>query len=158
MKRSAELTRKTPLRAKKPMARSRAPKITANRKPKARPGHDKKMLQACKGERCFLAIPGVCRGDVATVVPAHRNEGKGMGLKVPDVFTVPACFHCHTEYDQGVLFTREEKRAIWNAAYAEWQPVREMKLNAVSAAYSRQTNARVVGAATPQRAYGNQER
>lgn len=34
MKRSAELVRKTPLRAKKPMARSRAPKITANRSPR----------------------------------------------------------------------------------------------------------------------------
>lgn len=126
-------------------------------KPKARPGQDKAMLNACRGESCYLAIPGVCHGDVATVVPAHRNEGKGMGLKVADVFTVPGCFHCHAEYDSGKIFSREEKRAIWNAAYAVWQPVREQKFNAmVAASTATKTNARVIGASTPRRAYGNQ--
>lgn len=94
-------------------------------KPKPRPGHDKAMLEACRGQDCWLAIPGVCQGDVATVVPCHRNEGKGMGLKVPDVFTVPGCLHCHSAYDSGRHLTREEKRAIWNAAYERWQPYRD---------------------------------
>lgn len=121
------LVRKKALVANKPMARSRAPKMAANRKPKARPGRDKAMLVACRGERCYLAMPGVCRGDVATVVPAHRNEGKGMGLKVPDWLTVPACFHCHHEYDQGALFARDAKRALWDAAYTRWEPARAKK-------------------------------
>lgn len=123
MKRSP-LIRKTPMKRGTTELR-RTPMRKA--KPKARPGHDKTMLTACGGERCYLAIPGVCRGDVATVVPAHRNEGKGMGLKVADALSVPGCFHCHSEYDQGAAFTRDEKRAIWNAAYAEWQPVRDLK-------------------------------
>lgn len=126
MMRRSPLTRKTAMK-RGTVALRRTPMRKA--KPKVRPGHDKSMLKACKGERCFLAIPGICRGDVATVVPAHRNEGKGAGLKVPDVLTVPACFHCHYEYDQGLIFTREEKRGFWNAAYAEWQPVRERKMN-----------------------------
>lgn len=131
MKRSSELVRK------KPIARSRAPKITANRKPKARPGHDKKMLQACRGERCFLAIPGVCRGDFATVVPCHANwsaYGKGMGIKARDEYTVPGCMHCHRELDQGNYLTKDEKRAVWESAFAEWLPVRAKKLDAKVAA------------------------
>ena len=129
--------KRTELVRKKPMARSRAPKITANRKPKARPGHDKKMLQACKGERCFLAIPGVCRGDFATVVPCHANwsaYGKGMGIKARDEYTVPGCMHCHRELDQGNYLTKDEKRAVWESAFAEWLPVRAKKLDAMSAA------------------------
>lgn len=114
----------------KPMARGNAPlRRTAMKKskPKTRVGHDKKMLAACRGEVCWLAIPGVCRGDVATVVPAHRNEGKGMGLKVADALTVPACMHCHAEYDQGHHLTRDEKRAIWDSAFARWTKVRDLK-------------------------------
>lgn len=101
-------------------------------KPKARPGHDKAMLAACRGQQCWLAIPGVCRGDIATVVPCHSNQGahgKGMGLKARDEFTVPGCAHCHTELDQGRLFSREEKRALWNGAFERWQPVRDAGAN-----------------------------
>ena len=91
--------------------------------PKRRPGHDKSMLEACRGQECFLAIPDVCRGDRDTVVPAHRNEGKGMGLKVPDALTVPGCFHCHTWYDQGKA-TREEKRQAFDSAFVRWSSYR----------------------------------
>jgi hypothetical protein len=96
------------------------------RKPKA--GDDKRMRDACRDEPCYLHINGVCIGDVRTSVPAHRNEGKGMGLKVPDEFTIPACAACHFEYDQGTRFLREQKRDMWNAAFAEWAPVRAAKL------------------------------
>src|SRR5690606_30118553 len=112
MKRST-LTRKTPMR-RTAMKRS---------KPKARLGRDKVMLNACRGERCYLAIPGVCRGDVATVVPCHANwsaYGKGMGIKARDEFTVPGCMHCHRELDQGNCLTKEEKRVVWESAHAEW--------------------------------------
>lgn len=97
-------------------------------KPKPRPGHDKAMLEACRGQDCWLAIPGVCQGDVATVVPCHSNQqehGKGMGIKARDEFTVPGCRSCHAETDQGRLFTKEEKRAIWNAAYERWKAYRD---------------------------------
>lgn len=74
---------------------------------------------------CYLQVPGVCCGDTATVVPAHRNEGKGMGLKVPDKLTVPACHACHYAYDQGADMSREEKRQLWNAAYDRWSAYRD---------------------------------
>lgn len=116
------LRRKTPLaRGTSQLRRSTIKK----RAPKKRPGHDKRMLEACRGQHCYLRIPGVCRDDTATTVPAHRNEGKGTGLKVPDKFTLPACFWCHFEYDQGMRFTREEKRGFFNAAYPRWAAYRE---------------------------------
>jgi hypothetical protein len=87
-----------------------------------------KYLEACRGEPCFLRIVGVCWGDTESVVPAHRNEGKGMGLKVPNILTCPACYACHAEYDQGKRFTREQKRELWNAGYSEWEPVRNRKM------------------------------
>lgn len=116
MKRSG-FKRKSPVSLKRSTMKRRAPK--------KRPGHDKTMLEACRGAHCYLAIPDVCLGDTESVVPAHRNEGKGMGLKVPDEFTVPACFTCHQEYDQGKRFTREEKRELWNAAYKRWAAYRD---------------------------------
>jgi len=88
-----------------------------------------KYLAACRGEPCFLRIPGICNGDWTTCVPAHRNEGKGMGLKVPNYLTIPACYACHAEYDQGRRFLRDQKRNMWNDAYVEWQPVRARKMN-----------------------------
>jgi hypothetical protein len=87
-----------------------------------------KYLAACKGERCYMGV--ICGGEASPdiVVPAHRNQGKGMGLKVSNELTLPACHWCHTEYDQGRRFTREEKRDMWNQAYAEWEPVRARKM------------------------------
>lgn len=123
MKRS-ELVRKRPMApAGKAMKRS----TFKRRAPKRRAGHDSTYLAACRGQRCYLAITGICSSDRSTVVPAHRNEGKGMGLKVPDILTVPACFACHHQYDQGGMFTREQKRAFWNDAYARWSADRDGK-------------------------------
>lgn len=89
--------------------------------PKKREGHDKSMMLACRGKCCYIQFEG-CKsyeGD-ETVVAAHRNEGKGMGLKNPDEQTVPACHSCHMELDQGNKYTREEKRKAWNNAYERW--------------------------------------
>lgn len=104
--------------------------------PKKRVGHDKSYLLACRGELCFIRIPGICIGGVDTTVPAHSNQskhGKGMGIKADDKYTVPACHACHVEIDQGNRFSREEKFALWDAAYARWEPVREIKLSVKSA-------------------------
>ena len=47
---------------------------------------------------------------------AHRNEGKGMGLKTDDCLTASLCPRCHAEIDQGKDMTREERRARMDAA------------------------------------------
>ncbi len=152
LKRSAPLTRKTPLRAtafrRAPQAFAGVDRLTSGtgatltrqstlqraaikrRAPKKRSGHEPKYLAACRGERCYLQFAGCCsyEGD-PTVVPAHQNQGKGAGLKVPDRFTVPACYHCHTLYDQSGI-DREVKRATWDWGYTRWEPVRAQKLAA----------------------------
>lgn len=125
--RTAPLTRKTPLKAGGGLART----PFKRRAPKKRPGyHEPKYLAACRGEPCYLQIPGVCRGERESVVPCHANwsaYGKGMGLKVHDRFTVPACHFCHALYDQSGI-DREIKRATFNWAYTRWVPVRASKM------------------------------
>ena len=118
MMRRAALSRGTATLRRTPMKR---------KTPKRRPGHDKAMLDACRGQPCYLAIPGVCRGDIATVVPCHANSsryGKGMGIKAHDKFTVPGCMHCHQWLDQGPA-DRHVKAAHWDWAYNRWSAVRD---------------------------------
>lgn len=131
LKRSAPLTRKTPMsrvsRASTPLSRS----TFKRRAPKKRAGHEPKYLAACRGEPCFLQIPGVCRGERDTVVPCHANwsdYGKGMGIKAPDIYTVPGCARCHACLDQGMTLTKAEKRATWEWAYTRWSAARDSKL------------------------------
>jgi hypothetical protein len=127
MLRRTPLTRKTPLKATAGL--TRAP--FKRRAPKKRPGyHEPKYLAACKGECCYLRFPGCASyPEDPTVVPAHQNEGKGMGLKVADRFTVPACYFCHALYDQSGI-DREIKRATWSWGYTRWEPVRAEKMAA----------------------------
>lgn len=50
------------------------------------------------------------------VQAAHRNEGKGAGMKTSDCLTAALCPECHSEIDQGKHMTREDRRATMNAA------------------------------------------
>jgi len=131
------LQRKTPmargtsvLQQKKPLARGQAQlarqatPIRSRSKTNANPRPATGEAALCRGRSCYLAIPGLCRNDVATVVPAHSNQaqhGKGRGIKAHDVYTVPACFLCHAELDQGNRFTRLEKFALWDQAFERWR-------------------------------------
>ena len=47
---------------------------------------------------------------------AHRNEGKGMGMKTSDALLAALCVDCHRELDQGKNLSREERRDMWNRA------------------------------------------
>jgi hypothetical protein len=42
-----------------------------------------------------------------------------MAMKVSDAWTVPLCPECHSEFDQGRKWTRDEKRAM----FLEWLAV-----------------------------------
>lgn len=119
------LKRNKPRSMVKPSARSKSVKVSWFKTAKQRGNGEDKL---CRGQQCFLQIPGICCNDPQTVVPCHSNQsrhGKGMGHKAEDIFTVPGCWLCHREIDQGKTFTKEEKFAIWDAAYAEWEPVRD---------------------------------
>jgi hypothetical protein len=50
------------------------------------------------------------------VQASHRNEGKGMGMKVSDALTAALCAHCHHEIDNGPNMVREERRALMDRA------------------------------------------
>ena len=47
---------------------------------------------------------------------AHRNEGKGTGMKTSDALLAALCVDCHRELDQGKNLSREERRDMWNRA------------------------------------------
>ena len=47
---------------------------------------------------------------------AHRNEGKGMGMKVGDHLCAALCPQCHFETDSGKGLTRPERRAQMDRA------------------------------------------
>lgn len=50
------------------------------------------------------------------VQAAHRNEGKGMGLKVDDCLTAALCPECHARIDNGRDMSRDERRAEMDRA------------------------------------------
>lgn len=127
MKRS-ELKRKTPMaRGTSTLARQSKPmrsRSKTNSDPRPKTGE----AELCRGQPCYLRIPGVCVGGTETTVPCHSNQarhGKGRGIKAYDTYTVPGCWRCHAAIDQGAQLTREEKFALWDDAYARWVLVRD---------------------------------
>lgn len=69
-----------------------------------------KWLQAVREIECCV----IC-GNYG-VQAAHRNEGKGVGLKVEDCLTAALCHECHAAIDNGRDMTREERRAEMDRA------------------------------------------
>lgn len=138
MMKRTPLVRRTPLQAKAPMTRTPW-KRSSKRKHKIAGHHDQKLLDACRGEPCYLIVPGVCRRapQDPTVVDCHGNwadTGKGMGLKAADRFSVPGCAACHYWLDFGTTASREVKRITFFDDLARWEPVRAAKLGARMAA------------------------
>lgn len=50
------------------------------------------------------------------VQAAHRNEGKGFGMKTSDCLTAALCPACHAEIDHGNAMSKEQRRAEIDAA------------------------------------------
>lgn len=113
------LSRKTPMK-----------RTAMKRKaPKKRPGHDAKMREVCRGQDCWLQIPGICLRipENPSVVPCHANwheYGKGGALKAADKYTVPGCGLCHHWLDFGKA-AYDDKKAAWESAYARWSAYRD---------------------------------
>jgi transposase-like protein len=74
----------------------------------------KKLLQSARDMYCME-----CGRQDGTVVAAHRNEGKGMGMKVPDWQVAYLCHDCHYALDNAKDMTRDERRAMWNRCYVK---------------------------------------
>ena len=63
--------------------------------------------------RAVSALPCVVCMREGESQAAHVNHiGKGMGMKAPDCWTFPACPACHTEFDQGKSYTKEQRREL----------------------------------------------
>jgi hypothetical protein len=92
---------------------------------------DVNLLKLAKGEMCLLQIADDCLGDEgSTTVAAHSNlmaHGKGRGLKAEDCYTVWSCYKCHSNFDQGGVYSREEKSDLFYDGMlrqvAEWQKI-----------------------------------
>ena len=92
---------------------------------------DPDLLKLAKGEKCLLQISDNCMGDEgSTTVAAHSNfmtHGKAKGLKAEDCYSVWACHNCHSIFDQGGVFTREEKADLFSTALLrqveEWRKI-----------------------------------
>ena len=65
--------------------------------------------------RAVASLPCVICGN-ENVQAAHRNQGKGMGLKVDDCLTAALCVDHHREIDQGNVLSRTERREILDDA------------------------------------------
>ena len=47
-----------------------------------------------------------------TVCAAHRNEGKGMGIKVSDALCAALCYECHYTLDMGKELTKVKPNGL----------------------------------------------
>ena len=74
--------------------------------------------------RAVASLPCVICGMPGYSQAAHGSEGKGMGIKACDLTLFPACCDrpgvrgCHSQLDQGALFTkavRRELEPVWAA-------------------------------------------
>lgn len=78
--------------------------------PKNKPVKSAKWLQAVRELGCCVLCGSY------GVQAAHRNEGKGAGMKTSDCLTAALCPECHSEIDHGKNMDRAERRATMNAA------------------------------------------
>lgn len=68
-----------------------------------------KLLREIPCQHCGIEDGSVCA--------AHRNEGKGMGIKVSDALVAALCLECHYQLDNGRHLSLGERREMWNNTY-----------------------------------------
>lgn len=76
-------------------------------------------MSTAEERRWFAAVAEI--GDCVLcgahgVQVAHRNYGKGMGLKTRPWETAALCMECHVAIDSGKDYTRDERRALMDRA------------------------------------------
>lgn len=74
-------------------------------------------LRSEKYRRAVASLPCAHCGALGYSQCAHANTGKGAGTKVSDLDSFPLCAcqpgrrGCHSIFDQGAMFSKEERRA-----------------------------------------------
>ena len=89
--------------------------------PKAEPVRNEAYRRAVASLSCVICgVPGFSQA-------AHANTGKGMGIKACDMTLFPACADrpdvrgCHSQIDQGALFSKAVRRELEPAWAADTQ-------------------------------------
>ena len=103
-----ELTRSTPLVAKAPMKRSRKG-----------PARRTLAVRSYAWLSCVRQMPRCVRCGAPGVEAAHRDFGKGMGMKTDDVATAALCALCHYLLGTDGNMPREERRAEMDKAIVD---------------------------------------
>lgn len=75
------------------------------------------MFRSEAFRRLVCELPCQHCGTAGQTQPAHRNQGKGTGIKVSDALCAALCVECHSALDQGRDMTRQERREMWDQAY-----------------------------------------
>lgn len=65
-----------------------------------------------KHRRLIASLPCIACGIEGSTQAAHRNEGKGLGIKACDSQMMPLCVNCHRDLDQGGKLDRETRRTL----------------------------------------------
>lgn len=71
-----------------------------------------------RSEKWLRAVASICcvRCGQEGTQAAHRNEGKGMSIKVDDSLTAALCPRCHSEIDSGRDLSRDDRRELMDRA------------------------------------------
>ena len=75
-----------------------------------------KTFRSEKWLRAVASLPCVHCGREGETQAAHRNQGKGMGIKTDDCLTAALCQKCHSMIDQGNEGTRGWRRELMDEA------------------------------------------
>lgn len=81
-----------------------------------------KLRNSARGQKCTLAIPGICNCDPDTTVLAHLpSETKGAGNKSHDFFAVFSCSECHYHLDNHRLSDLDSLYFSLRALMRTWE-------------------------------------
>jgi len=58
-----------------------------------------------------------CGFHLAQAAHSNWHGGKGRGIKASDNYIAALCQMCHYKIDQGIFFTKEERRQEWEEAH-----------------------------------------
>jgi hypothetical protein len=123
----AQLDRNTQTLVRKAAMKTKRKRVTV--------AEGKRFIDACRGEECYLRVPGVCCSigwAHESVVDCHSNQsrhGKAGARKADNIYTVPGCAPCHAWIDQNRVGTpKQVKYDVWDRAYERWEPVRARKM------------------------------
>lgn len=87
------------------------------------------IRESARNQECTLRFEGICNRNPETTVWCHSNrlaDGKGIGLKAPDVEGCYGCYDCHAWLDGGYASAgaaRGPVDARFDAARAESQEI-----------------------------------